>query len=252
MSMNIREELWACFLAMFIRTYFKTCRIEIFGKDIDQKIRAEKPNLLYTSWHRGVLFHAYNFRDRHGAVMVSKSKDGQKIDAILRKLGFYTARGSSSRGGSTALDELIKYVEKGVPAGLTPDGPKGPPYKSKIGIIMLAARAESPLLPYAWDAYPSWEFNSWDRTILPLPFSKVVALYDREPMYIPKGLSEERYEELRNELDKRLNILTYQARYYVRNGLRNMDPRDIKIPDNYMEYLPTRKVKHSTSKDIKP
>ncbi|RLA99539.1 MAG: hypothetical protein DRG37_04515 [Deltaproteobacteria bacterium] len=250
--MDTRIKIWGWAFAKFLRLYFKTCRIEVYGSDTDLKIRAESPNLLYGVWHRYMIFDVYHFRDRDGAIMVSSSRDGEKIASVLNNLGFYTPRGSSTRGGDTALEELVDYVKKGHIAGLTPDGPKGPPYKAKIGIIMLAARTGSPLLPHSMEAFPSWEFNSWDRTILPLPFSRIVVLYDREPIYVPQGLGKEEYEELRQRFEERMNVLAYQARFYLRNKLKGIDPRDIEVPHDYMAYLPTRKVKHSTSKGIKP
>jgi lysophospholipid acyltransferase (LPLAT)-like uncharacterized protein len=241
--MKIKARMIAWAGAGFIRHYFKLCRIEIFGQDSEKTLRLQREDLSYTGWHRGFIFFAHMFRDRNGWVMVSKSRDGELISSVLNRLGFYTARGSSSRGGKAALQELIDYTKQGHPSGLVADGPTGPPYKSKMGIIMLAARTGSPLLPVAWDASPSLEFNSWDRTILPLPFSRIVFIFDHEPINVAEGLSEEEYEKIREHLENRLNHLTFQARAYVKNKMHGIDPREIPVPDNYMDYLPRKKKK---------
>lgn len=142
---------------------------------------------------------------------------------------------------SAALQNLVQYIKDGNVGGFTPDVPVGPPYIAKPGIIQLASRSASPLLQFAWDAHSSWEFNSWDRTILPLPLSRIVVLYSREPIYVPSGITDKEYEELRNKIDSILNTLSYQARYCVKNNIKGVDPRDIPAPINHMEYLPRKK-----------
>jgi Uncharacterized protein conserved in bacteria len=229
--------------AAFIRSYFKIMRIEIFGREVETALLAQRKDVLYAGWHRGFLYYAYHYRDRGGAGIISQSSDGELIALVCRHLGIHGFRGSSTRGGGEALHDLVDYIKTGHIGGFTPDGPVGPPYVSKPGIIQLAVRTGGPLLAFCWDASASYEFNSWDRTILPLPFSRIAVLYDREPMYVPSGLTETEYEDLRSEFDRRMNHLAYQARYYVKNKLKGFDPRDIEIPANYLDYLPRRKPK---------
>lgn len=242
-------ELWKYPFAMvgasFIRSYFKIMRIETFGREVDIALLAQRPDVLYAGWHRGFLYYAYHYRDRHGAGIISQSKDGELIALICARLGIKSFRGSSTRGGHDALQDLVAYIQAGHIGGFTPDAPVGPPYVSKPGIIQLAARTGGPLLAFCWDAHPSHEFNSWDRTILPLPFARIAVLYDREPLYVPAGLSNTAYEDLRLEFDRRMNHLAYQARYYVKNRLKGIDPRDISVPDNYLDYLPRRRPKQT-------
>ncbi len=240
--MHRRDRLWSWALASLIRCYFKTCRIEIYGGEVEAGILSREGRLLVAGWHRGMIVNAYHFRDRQAGLMVSSSRDGDLIAAVMRHLNFYNPRGSSTRGGTAALDELVDYVRQGHPGGLSTDGPKGPPYVSKPGIIKLAARSQAPLLPYACDAWPCYEFNSWDRTFLPLPLSRIAVLYDREPLYVEEGLGREDYARLLTELDGRLNRLSYQARYHVRQYLPGRDPRDLPLPEDPLAYLPRRQV----------
>jgi lysophospholipid acyltransferase (LPLAT)-like uncharacterized protein len=227
--------------AAFVRAYFKIMRIEVFGREVETALLAKRKDVLYAGWHRGLLYYAHHYRDRGAAVIISKSNDGEFMALACRHLGIKGVRGSSTRGGVEALHGLIAYIKAGHVGGFSPDGPVGPPYISKPGIIHLAAHTGGPLLAFCWDASPSFEFNSWDRTILPLPFSRIAVLYGREPMYVPAGLSNAEYEDLRIEFDRRMNHLAYQARYYVKNKLKGIDPRDIEIPANYLDYLPRRK-----------
>ncbi|MEA2102287.1 MAG: lysophospholipid acyltransferase family protein [Thermodesulfobacteriota bacterium] len=238
--MRLKTRIWSWTLASFIRIYFHTCRIEVHGLDTEQRLLEKNKRLLWAGWHRGVIYNAYNFRDKKAGLMVSQSKDGHIIASVMHHLNFYNPRGSSSKGGASALDKMIEYINNGNVGGLSPDGPRGPGYKAKPGIIQLAARTGAPLLLYACDASPCYEFNTWDRTFLPYPFSRIVVIYSREPMYIDNNLSTKEYDRLLKEFDSRLNTLTYQARYYVKNHLRGSDPRDIVVPDNYMDYLPRK------------
>ena len=243
--MDLRVQLVSWLGASFIRGYFKLCRIEVHGRELEQEILARRPGVLYAGWHRGFLYYAYHYRDRKGAGIISQSRDGELIASVVRRLGIKGFRGSSTRGGGAALRELVDYIRQGHIGGFTPDGPVGPPYVAKPGIIQLAARTGAPLMPFAWDAHPAYEFNSWDRTILPLPLSRIVVLYDRELLYVPQGLGEEEYEAYRQTFDRRLNALAYQARYYVKNGLSGSDPRDIPLPDDYLDYLPRRRPRRT-------
>lgn len=244
--MHLGKNSLAWLGAAFIRTYFKLMRIETFGREVETALLEQRSDVLYAGWHRGFLYYAYHYRDRQGAGIISQSRDGELIATVCRHLGILGFRGSSTRGGAEALNDLVDYIRAGHIGGFTTDGPVGPPYESKPGIIRLAARTGSPLLAFCWDAEPSHEFNSWDRTILPLPFARLAVLYDREPMYVPAGLSDEDYEDFRIEFDRRMNHLAYQARYYVKNHLRNLDPRDLPVPKNHLEYLPRRKPRQKS------
>ena len=238
--MELWKNLYAWAGAAFIRSYFKIMRIETFGREVETALLAQRRDVLYAGWHRGFLYYAYHYRDRGGAGIISQSRDGELIAVVCRRLGIHGFRGSSTRGGRDALHDLVNYIKDGHIGGFTPDAPLGPPYVSKPGIIQLAARTGGPLLAFCWDASPSWEFNSWDRTILPLPFARIAVLYGREPMYVPSGLSPGEYEDIRIEFDRRMNHLAYQARYYVKNRLKGIDPRDIAVPENYLDDLPRR------------
>jgi lysophospholipid acyltransferase (LPLAT)-like uncharacterized protein len=132
-------------------------------------------------WHRCLIPCACYFHGQfEPAVLISRSFDGELIARIIERLGFLTARGSSTRSGGSGLFALAKAVERGNPAVFTADGPRGPIYKAKPGAIKLAQ-----LTGYAigiFYAHPekAWELRSWDRFLIPKPFSRVAISWGRQ------------------------------------------------------------------------
>ncbi len=213
---------------------FLSCRKQIFGKEIlDEQQKANNGKALGAGWHRGLLFIVYHFRKTNGVIMSSRSKDGELITGILHRFNYITPRGSSGKdkGGQQALKEFIDLINTGRPGGVAVDAPQGPPYISKHGIVKAAAETGSLICPFGWYAEPNIRFKSWDRTLMPKPFSRLVAIYDREPISVPSDSNREELEEYRQELDRRLNILTYQSDNWFKLKNQYNDPRDIPVPD---------------------
>lgn len=142
-----------------------------------------KHNVIGVAWH-DELFCLMTFtRQVPVCAVVSRSHDGDWLAALLHRLGMETARGSSSRGGLSAMRELTEAVKRGLNAIITVDGPKGPRHKVKPGAIRLAAHEKIPLQPCRVFMDNSKKFRSWDRFQLPMPFSRVTMVWG-EP-YIP-------------------------------------------------------------------
>ncbi len=210
---------------------FMTCRVEIFGQKIETEYlnKFKGKGLLYASWHRGLMFFVYFYRNLKFIVMASASRDGEIAAQVTRRFGWIPVRGSSTRKGSEALKEMHSLFEKGHRGGLVVDAPTGPPYISKIGIIVLAKRTGLPIVPVMWNADKSWRINSWDRSVIPKPFSNIVFVYGDSLMYIPENASRESCEKYRQQLDDQLRKLMYQTDHFFR--LSNIkDPRDIEVP----------------------
>lgn len=199
---------------LLAHSIYRTCRITVIGKENeDQFLRQGKPSL-FVSWHQGLLYYVYHFRNRDGLIMVSRSKDGEIIDRVLKLFGFRSARGSSSRGGKEALQVMIETINRTqCSGGIVADAPRGPFGVAKIGIIKLAKETGMPLIPVMWWADRKIMFNSWDKTLLPMPFSRIIFFYD-PPVLVSPETSNERMEEIRVELTDRLNEMHKQAREY--------------------------------------
>ncbi len=150
---------------------------------VEPGAEAAKPPALqvWCLWHRSLLPCACYFQGKiKPAVLISRSFDGELIARTIERLGYLTARGSSTRAGGAGLRALVKAVERGNPAVFTADGPRGPIYKVKPGAIKLAQ-----LTGYAIGnlyAHPqkAWILRSWDRFLVPKPFSRVAISWSRQ------------------------------------------------------------------------
>ncbi len=137
-------------------------------------------------------------------VMVSRSWDGELIDRSIRRMGYDTTRGSSSRGGKEALWEMIDIIkERKYCSGLAVDAPRGPSRQVKIGIVMVAKETGQPVVPFVSWATRKIQFHSWDSMILPLPFSTIVMAFGKPTEVLP-GLNNEQYEDIRQEIEKEM------------------------------------------------
>lgn len=183
---------------------FRSCRIRYLAKEHeDQFLRRGEP-ICFAGFHQGMIYLPFHFRDRDGVIMVSASRDGDLIAHTMALFGLRSARGSAKRGGDEALRAMIAEVNRSrCSAGMIVDGPLGPPGVAKRGAILLARETGLPIVPGNWWAKPHVAFKSWDRTIVPLPFSRMVFAFE-EAMHVPADADEDEMERLRAELTVRL------------------------------------------------
>jgi lysophospholipid acyltransferase (LPLAT)-like uncharacterized protein len=168
------------------------------------------------TFHGLMVFPLYYTRPYHALIMVSQSNDGDLIDRCLHRWGYDTTRGSSSSRGKEALAEMIEIVkQKGWNTALAVDAPRGPARKAKIGTVILARETGQPVAPLVGSATRRIQFKSWDRMILPLPFSTIVLAFGK-PIEVPKGLQDQDYESIRQEVEDELNRVADQAEDEVR------------------------------------
>ena len=161
-------------------------------------------------WHSRILVFSYLYRHTHAAVLVSRSEDGEIIARILKSQGFDPVRGSTNRGGLRALAVLIKRVRRGQTAVIIPDGPRGPRYRVQPGVITLAKKTGVPILPMAYSAAHRHVFTSWDRFLLPRPFTRCRVVYGK-PVCVPENAEPKMQEESRMELETELRRITEEA-----------------------------------------
>ncbi len=196
------------FATLLLRVLGATWRISVEGDD--PFATGHGPHL-GAFWHRNALIAAFVFRDREFSVPVSRSRDGDLITQLLLGLGYIMPpRGSSSRGGAAALRSLTRMVEQGVTVSIQTDGPRGPARVSKHGMVSLARRTGRPISPLAFSARPCIQFRSWDRTLLPLPFARVLCSFG-PAIPVPRDAEPEEEEAIRGTLDRELNRLTDKA-----------------------------------------
>lgn len=162
---------------MMLRVLGATWRLRILGREaLDRRAPAADP-VIYTLWHGQMLPILWGHRRRTG-VVVSEHKDGEIITRILERFGMFGVRGSSSRGGTRALLEAVQVIRAGADMAFTPDGPRGPRHAFAPGALILAHRAEVPIVPLVAFADRVWRLRSWDGFEIPKPFARVTVLYD--------------------------------------------------------------------------
>lgn len=191
--------------AWLIRALGATWRVRTEGRN---PLIGNRDAQIGAMWHRDGIVAAWWFRDLGISTPVSRSADGDLVAPIVVALGYgELPRGSSSRGGGAALRGLVRSLEAGASAGILIDGPHGPARQSKLGIVSLARLTGTPITPIAFGASRALRFNSWDGTILPLPFARVVARFG-EPICVPREATPDDEAALREEVDARFNSLT--------------------------------------------
>lgn len=203
---------------LFIDALFLTSKIEIEGwEGVKRYFQAKRFLLVF--WHSRLLLPSYIHKHIGAVVMVSQSKDGEIISRILHRQGQKTIRGSTTRGGLRALAGMIKMIkETGVPGGVTPDGPQGPRFKVKPGVVTLAKKTGYPIIPVSYSASRIKIFSSWDRFVLPLPFSSCRLIYGR-PIFVSKNAGRAEEERCLVDLEEELCRITRKADHYFHHEI---------------------------------
>src|SRR5688572_16980999 len=124
---------------------------------------------IHAFWHGRILPGAMYFKRRGIVVITSENFDGEWIARIITKLGYGTARGSSSRGARRALRQMVRDV-RDRPVAFTLDGPRGPARVAQPGAVWLSKVTGNPIIPFHLESNRHWTLNSWDRTQIPKPF----------------------------------------------------------------------------------
>ena len=153
-----------------------------------------KGAVIYAGWHNRLLIlgplYRHLYPKRPICVLISASRDGEILTRILALFGIGTARGSTSKKGGGALREVLRHLRDGDDSGITPDGPRGPRYLVKPGIIQVASLSGAPIVPLSYTLGWKKELRSWDRFQIPLPFSTCRFTWGT-PIPIPASLTTE-------------------------------------------------------------
>ncbi len=162
----------------------RTVRWRVEGREHYDAIVAQRRQPIFAFFHGRILPSTWYWRDRGIVVMTSQNFDGEWIARIIRRFGYGTARGSTSRGARRALVQLRREVAAGRPVAFTVDGPRGPAQRVQPGAVWLAGATGNPILPFHIEVDRHWSAPSWDRTQIPRPFS-VAAVAIGAPFEVP-------------------------------------------------------------------
>jgi len=146
--------------------------------------------------------------------MVSRSFDGEYIARIIEKLGFIAVRGSSSRGGASALLGLKSQLEQGSSVAFTIDGPRGPKYVAKLGPVLLSRASAVPMAAFYVALSDAWVLNTWDAMMIPKPFSKALVRASVK-VRVPAEADDAQMAEYHAQLQAALERVTRFAEEHV-------------------------------------
>ena len=207
-SLKDRILIRAADLAIFvvINLIGRTVKFEVEGWENFEASSSNGRIPIYAFWHNRIFLSIYFWKRRRVVVMTSQSFDGEYIARFIQRFGSGAARGSSTRGATGAMVEMVRLMRAGCPAAFTIDGPKGPRYVAKMGAVLLAKKTGHPVMPFTITAKKYWEVSkSWDGTQVPKPFTRARVLI-APPIYVPAdaddGLLQAKRDELQQALDK--------------------------------------------------
>ena len=204
-------------LSWLLALLLATCRVRIgAGAEHLAELMASQRPVIFAFWHNrmvicGELIHRRVIRrGRPVALLTSLSRDGELAARLGLAMGYQVIRGSTSRGGLGSLLRLHRAIRDGSSAATAPDGPRGPAGRCQPGTVMLAKLAGAPIVPLAYAASRRWRLRSWDRLVVPKPFSRAVVTIG-EPLEVPADLSDEELATVSTDLQGRLDELVSRA-----------------------------------------
>ncbi len=220
------QYLVAALVAGLMSLVKHTTRWEVCGRERIEPVWASGDGVVGCVWHARILETIAGWSLTHApkkqppAILISRSREGDLVAKITAMHSVSVIRGSSrnpkrsgegaQKGGMAAFREMTRHVKNGGCMAITPDGPRGPRMRMTLGALKLAQATGAPLIGFSWSTRWKIVFRSWDRFVLPLPFSRGVLIYV-EPMHVPREANPDDLELLRAEFERRLNAATQEA-----------------------------------------
>lgn len=186
-----------------IRVLGPTLRISVSIEE-DGPASLEARPMILSFWHSCIFPAIYVWRNLQIRVMSSDSFDGEWTGRIIRRFGFVKVRGSSSRGAVRGLLGMRREIQSGTTVAFTIDGPRGPRYVAKPGPVLLARATGAPMVAFHIALANAWTLNTWDRLLIPKPFSRALLRISRR-IFVPAEASEAQREEFHAQLQQALD-----------------------------------------------
>jgi lysophospholipid acyltransferase (LPLAT)-like uncharacterized protein len=204
---------------LLLRVIGLTWRFEVIAEDGVEPLLEGRGAAaeIFCFWHQCVLPCAVYYRKTGATILISRSFDGELITRILGLLGFHAVRGSSSRGAREGLLGLQDVIESGGPAIFTADGPRGPIYQTKMGPIKLAQVTGARIGAFHLEPERAWVMGSWDRFLVPKPFTRIVVSW-AQWTEVPSDLPAEEFEAKRAELNEAIERARMRAMERLKNA----------------------------------
>lgn len=213
------------YLTIFLlRIILFTCKVQYINRKYIDEFLLGNRKVVITTWHRCAIYFLLKYGFVHPMVLFSSSKDGDLLADFAKKVGVIPARGSSTRAGKEGSKEMVEFLRAdGRVAATVADGPQGPAFRAKPGLVRIAQKSGVHLMPMTWSANRVWMFlKAWDKMIIPKPFSKIV-IYVSEPYLIPKEAKDEEFDNYVKGMERALNAMTRDVDAMVDHHDPNMD-----------------------------
>ena len=217
LKQRVKYAIFGSIARLVLFFVWRTCRVvQIIGTEHSERFLKQGNPVIPCFWHQHHVFCTWYMTRliKQGAkigFLISPSRDGEIPAKLARAWGGVVVRGSTTRSGAAAMRDMYTLVVKqGISLISTSDGPQGPQHTFKIGDVLLSQFTQAPLLPLAYAAEKCWMLNSWDRFMIPKPFSRVVIAIG-EPVQVAKGIIAEDLEPVRLQMENTLKALTQQA-----------------------------------------
>ena len=194
-----------------LHALMRSTRVEIRNRESYQRWWGERKPVIFLLWHGRLLPCSYAHRDEELGTLISQHRDGDYIAGVVEGWwGYHAIRGSSTRGGTGALREMVRTLKAGTALAVTPDGPRGPRQKMKSGPLLAAQLTGVPLIPVSASADRAWFVGGWDRFLIPKPFSRVRVIFG-EPTFVPRDATPDDIDRIGEQMEHELNQLMDEA-----------------------------------------
>jgi lysophospholipid acyltransferase (LPLAT)-like uncharacterized protein len=191
----------------YIRLLKATVRRRYLNREVMERAVSGSDAQIFAFWHSRLTFARFGWFGDKGVVLQSQHRDSRMLGRVMSRFGLGQVWGSTTRGGTSAVREVLRRIKDGYSLAIAPDGPRGPQRRVQPGVITIARMSGVPIIPFAYSARPSRRLGSWDRMTFPFPFGRAVFIYG-EPMTVDRRADEAEQERLRVKLEDELNRIT--------------------------------------------
>jgi len=191
----------------YLRLLQWTTRREYRNREALDRAREMGGEYILAFWHSRLVLMRFGYPDAKAVVLQSHHRDSRMLARVMSRFQTGQVWGSTTRGGMTAVREVLRRIRLGHDIAIAPDGPRGPRQRAQPGAITIALLSGKPIVPLTYSATPCRRLRSWDRMLVPYPFARALYVYG-EPMRVARDADEQERERLRVALETELNRLT--------------------------------------------
>lgn len=219
---ELKAKLGGLAVYAMVRGWMGTLDYQAFFYDrsVDPATEGFRGPVVFIFWHEYIPCPVYLRPHCNVAMLVSRHRDAEWLSQGARLMGFRTVRGSTKRGGGTALRELFR-TSRTMNLGITPDGPRGPRRHVAAGCVYLSSKLEVPLVPFGIGYDKPWRMPTWDRFAVPRPYSRVRIVVGPR-IQIPPGIDRDCIADHQQRVERVLNRLTDEAEEWADSGQRRL------------------------------